>query len=166
MENSLSTVVERLTAEGLLTRNSGSNSLKSIKEVNTRSNVIHQEGGVYFDSTKPDFQPSFGHETSWNLTVLPFVCMVFNSYIMHYNTPRFYMELKDRSIARFTLAVSWSFGLAAIILILIAGAGYLTFGQPTFAQYAANFADLTCSPLGLEFDPQHFVHSPQSASLQ
>ena len=40
MENSLSTVVERLTAEGLLTRNSGTNSLKSIKEVNTRSNVI------------------------------------------------------------------------------------------------------------------------------
>ena len=100
----------------------------------------YQEGGIYFDSIKPDFQPSFGHETSWNLTVLPFVCMVFNSYIMHYNTPRFYMELKDRSVPRFTLAVSWSFGLAAIILILIAGAGYLTFGQNSSPYILNNYS--------------------------
>ena len=100
----------------------------------------YQEGGMYFDTIKSDFQPSFGNETAWNFTVLPFVCMVFNSYIMHYNTPRFYMELKDRSIPRFTLAVGGSFGIAAIILILIAGAGYLTFGEHSSPYILNNYS--------------------------
>jgi len=100
----------------------------------------YQEGGLYFDTIPSNFRPSFGHETAWNLTVLPFVCMVFNSYIMHYNVPRFYMELKDRSIPRFTIAVGWSFGLAAVILILIAGAGYLTFGEHSSPYILNNYS--------------------------
>lgn len=100
----------------------------------------YQEGGMYFDTVKSEFQPSFGHETTWNFTVLPFVCMVFNSYIMHYNVPRFYMELKDRSIPRFTQAVGWSFGLAAVILIMIAGAGYLTFGRHSSPYILNNYS--------------------------
>jgi amino acid permease len=100
----------------------------------------YQEGGIYFDTIKPDLQPSFGNETAWNVTILPFVCMVFNSYIMHYNSPRFYMELKDRSIPRFTLAVGWSFGLSGMILILIAGSGYLTFGEHSSSYILNNYS--------------------------
>jgi len=100
----------------------------------------YQEGGEYFDQIKPDYQPSFGNETAWNVSVLPFVCMVFNSYIMHYNTPRFYMELKRRSIPRFTQAVTYSFGLAALTLILIAGAGYWTFGENSSSYILNNYS--------------------------
>jgi len=113
----------------------------------------YQPGGVYYDETKLDFRPSFGHETSWNAKVLPFVCMVFNSYIMHYNSPRFYMELKDRSIPRYTLSVALSFGLASIILILIAGAGFLTFGENSSSYILNNYSPIdplaTASRIGV-----------------
>ena len=115
----------------------------------------YQPGGVYYDETKLDFRPSFGHETLWNATVLPFVCMVFNSYIMHYNSPRFYMELKDRSIPRYALSVALSFGLASIILILIAGAGFLTFGENSSSyilnNYSPNDPLATASRIGVFF---------------
>ncbi|VEU40603.1 unnamed protein product [Pseudo-nitzschia multistriata] len=100
----------------------------------------YQLGGMYYDETKIEFRPSFGHETLWNATVLPFVCMVFNSYIMHYNSPRFYMELKERSIPRYALSVGLSFGLASIILILIAGSGYLTFGKNSSSYILNNYS--------------------------
>lgn len=47
---------------------------------------------------------------------------------MHYNAARFYNELKDRSLTRFGIAVSLSFGLTALLYISIASIGYLTFG--------------------------------------
>jgi amino acid permease len=48
---------------------------------------------------------------------------------MHYNSPRFYTELKDRSLSRFGLAVSTSFAFSALIYAAIACFGYLTFGS-------------------------------------
>jgi amino acid permease len=47
---------------------------------------------------------------------------------MHYNAARFYTELKDRSLPRFGVAVSLSFGLTALLYVAIASIGYLTFG--------------------------------------
>eukprot|EP00534_Pseudo-nitzschia_fraudulenta_P010948 CAMPEP_0201198794 /NCGR_PEP_ID=MMETSP0851-20130426/157523_1 /ASSEMBLY_ACC=CAM_ASM_000631 /TAXON_ID=183588 /ORGANISM="Pseudo-nitzschia fraudulenta, Strain WWA7" /LENGTH=323 /DNA_ID=CAMNT_0047486097 /DNA_START=96 /DNA_END=1064 /DNA_ORIENTATION=- len=100
----------------------------------------YEPGGSYFDDISSDLQPSFGNETAWNATMLPFACMIFNSYIMHYNAPRLYMELKDRSIPRFTMAVGWSFGLTSIIFILIAGTGYLTFGENSSPYILNNYS--------------------------
>ena len=113
----------------------------------------YQESGIYFGTIKPDHQPSFGNKKEMKVAVLPFVCMVFNSYIMHYNVPRFYTELKARSIPRFTVAVTWSFGLTSIILILIAGAGYLTFGDNSSSCILNNYSPddplATASRLGI-----------------
>jgi solute carrier family 38 (sodium-coupled neutral amino acid transporter), member 11 len=46
----------------------------------------------------------------------------------HYNSARFYTELKDRSLPRFGVAVSSSFGIAAVAYMVIASFGFLTFG--------------------------------------
>jgi sodium-coupled neutral amino acid transporter 11 len=46
----------------------------------------------------------------------------------HYNSARFYTELKDRSLPRFAVAVSSSFGIAAVAYMAIASFGFLTFG--------------------------------------
>lgn len=54
--------------------------------------------------------------------------MIYEAYVMHYNSPRFYMELKDRSIPRYSQAVGSSFGFCAFIYTAIAAAGFLTFG--------------------------------------
>lgn len=47
---------------------------------------------------------------------------------MHYNSARFYTELKDRSLPRFGVAVGSSFGISAVLYMAIASFGFLTFG--------------------------------------
>jgi amino acid permease len=82
-------------------------------------------GGIY----DPDLDPGFGTENhAFSPKAFPFVCMVFEAWVMHYNAPRFYTELRDASVPRFSKAVGWSFGLSSVVYIAIAGAGYMTFG--------------------------------------
>lgn len=89
-------------------------------------------GGYYFDDIGPSFQPEFGTTNgAWTTGILPFVCMTYESYVMHYNSARFYTELKDRTLARFAVAVSCSFALSAILYMGIASLGFLTFGGKT-----------------------------------
>ena len=47
----------------------------------------YQPGGAYYDDIPSFYQPSFGTtDNSWSFAVLPFVCMVFEAYVMHYNS--------------------------------------------------------------------------------
>jgi sodium-coupled neutral amino acid transporter 11 len=101
----------------------------------------YQPGGKYYTEIDSNFQPSFGNENDvWSVKVLPFVCMVFQSYAMHYNAPRFYAELKDATVSRFTRAVGFSFGTAAVIYISIAVAGFLTFGSSSSTYILNNYS--------------------------
>ena len=47
---------------------------------------------------------------------------------MHYNSPRFYTELKHPTIPKYCQVVGYSFGIASTFSIVIASAGFLTFG--------------------------------------
>mmetsp|Transcript_30823 Transcript_30823/g.66740 ORF Transcript_30823/g.66740 Transcript_30823/m.66740 type:complete len:500 (-) Transcript_30823:53-1552(-) len=89
----------------------------------------YTHGGQYYDDVPTEFKPDFGERNDlFGLSVLPFICMIFAAYVMHYNSARFYVELKDASVPRFTTAVSGSFGLTTFIYIIMAAAGFLTFG--------------------------------------
>ncbi|KAL7506727.1 hypothetical protein ACHAXN_003971 [Cyclotella atomus] len=89
----------------------------------------YEPGGKYFDDIDSSLQPMFGTvNNAWSADILPFVCMAYEAYVMHYNAARFYTELKDRSLPRFGAAVSLSFGLTALLYVAIASIGYLTFG--------------------------------------
>jgi amino acid permease len=95
-------------------------------------------GGMYAD---PDLDPGFGTENhAFSPKAFPFVCMVFEAWVMHYNAPRFYTELRDASIPRFSRAVGWSFGLSSIVYIAIAGAGYMTFGTNVDSYVLNNYS--------------------------
>ena len=95
-------------------------------------------GGIYAD---PDSDPGFGTENhAFSPQALPFVCMVFEAWVMHYNAPRFYTELRDASVPRFSRAVGWSFGLSSIVYIAIAGAGYMTFGTNVDSYVLNNYS--------------------------
>jgi amino acid permease len=86
----------------------------------------YAKGGIY---AATDFDPQFGNENlAFTKQAMPFVCMVFESWVMHYNSPRFYTELKNASVPRFSIAVGWSFGMSSIVYVAIAGAGFWTFG--------------------------------------
>ena len=89
----------------------------------------YQPGGIYFDDIAVEMRPEFGsHNRPFSIQALPFICMVFEAYVMHYNSPRFYTELKCATIPRFTGAVGGAFGMSAVIYVIIAGAGFFTFG--------------------------------------
>jgi amino acid permease len=66
--------------------------------------------------------------------------MLFQSFVMHYNTPRFYMELKHSTIPRFTQVVGYSFGIASTISIVIAASGFLTFGEHSSSFILNNYS--------------------------
>ena len=86
-------------------------------------------GGAYHDDIDESFRPYFGTTNhAWTARIFPFACMAFEAYVMHYNSPRFYAELKRPSIPRFSQVVAGSFGFSAVIYSIIACTGYLTFG--------------------------------------
>jgi amino acid permease len=89
----------------------------------------YRPNGAYYNDLTPNMQPAFGtYYEPMTVKIMPLVCMIFEAYVMHYNSPRFYMELQDRSIPKFTQCVSGAFGLSAFVYVAIASAGYLTFG--------------------------------------
>lgn len=101
----------------------------------------YQPGGKYYDSIREEFQPSFGNDDRvWSLEILPYVCMIYQAWVMHYNIPRFYTELKDASIPLFTKAIGFSFLLAAIMYIVIAAAGFWTFGGNSASYILNNYS--------------------------
>ncbi|CAB9499522.1 Putative sodium-coupled neutral amino acid transporter 11 [Seminavis robusta] len=97
--------------------------------------------GIYYHDLSPKMRPSFGdYNEPFSMKVMPLVCMIFEAYVMHYNSPRFYMELKDRSIPRFTRCVGGAFGLSASVYVAIASAGFLTFGANSDTYILNNYS--------------------------
>ena len=89
------------------------------------------QGGKYLGGLPKDLQPSFGNlgalgALSSNFLIL--VCMTFQAYFCHYNAPRYFVELKNNTIRRFTTVVASSFGVSAVIYIVLMAFGFLTFG--------------------------------------
>lgn len=99
----------------------------------------YRPGGCYYNDIP--VKPAFGERnTAWSLSALPFVCMLFEAYVMHYNSPRFYAELKDPTIPRFTQVVTISFGFSAIVNLAVAMAGFLTFGSNSDGYILNNYS--------------------------
>ena len=96
--------------------------------------------------------PSVG--TGWSGVVL--ACTLATAFVAHYNAPRFYNELQDRSVQRFQVVTFASYIVAAVLFTMVGCCGFLTFGQASqgnilnnysAADPLANFAKtaLTCS---------------------
>jgi amino acid permease len=103
----------------------------------------YSPGGVYYADISASLQPEFGtRNSSWSLQVLPFICMVFESWVMHYNSPRFYTELRQASIPRFRQAITYSFGLSAVIYATAAATGFLTFGGNADSYILNNYSPM------------------------
>ncbi|KAL7571027.1 hypothetical protein ACA910_003746 [Epithemia clementina (nom. ined.)] len=103
----------------------------------------YQPGGQFYSHLEPAFVPSFGViNGAWSLHVLPFVCMCFEAYVMHYNSARLYAELKNTSLSRFGGVVGGSFGFTAAVYIAIASIGFLTFGSNSSGYILNNYSSL------------------------
>ena len=101
----------------------------------------YQPGGQYYEELEASYLPSFGETNgAWGLGILPFVCMGFEAYVMHYNSARLYAELKDTSLPRFGGVVSGSFGFTAAVYIAISSIGFLTFGSNSSSYILNNYS--------------------------
>lgn len=103
----------------------------------------YQPGGVFYQDLATEMKPSFGtHNRPFSTEALPFVCMVYTSFDMHYNSPRYYAELQDASIPRFGRAVFYSFAAGSFLLFAIAATGFLTFGANSDSFILNNYAPM------------------------
>lgn len=101
----------------------------------------YQPGGQYYLDIPTSLQPQFGASNHpWSTAALPFVCMVYTSYDMHYNSPSFYAELKHASPQRYAQTVTLSFGITGILYFCIAAVGFLTFGAHSDSYILNNYS--------------------------
>lgn len=66
--------------------------------------------------------------------------MLSTSYIAHYNAPKFYTELKDKSIEKLNKVVAYSFSFCMATFITMMSFGFLTFGANSKGLILNNYA--------------------------
>ena len=79
----------------------------------------YMPGGQFYDDIKPALQPAFGHRHALlSLHVLPFICMIFSAYVMHYNRS-VWRRLCLFLVSVFLLTFNSSFSCAALLCSLL-----------------------------------------------
>ena len=68
--------------------------------------------------------------------------MLSTAYMAHYNAPKFYWELKNRTAETYTKVVYQSFIGAILIMIVISSMGFLTFGINSQSLILNNYSTL------------------------
>jgi sodium-coupled neutral amino acid transporter 11 len=101
-------------------------------------------------SHSPNFAAASAAQPLINPSIFVLVSMLASAFLAHYNAPKFYNELeapKDGSsmLKRFNGIVGGAFGLAALLMGVIMGGGYMTFGSASQGLLLNNYA--TADPL-------------------
>jgi amino acid permease len=60
---------------------------------------------------------------------LVLACTLATAFVAHYNAPRFYNELENNTEKRFDTVVTWSYVISGVAFMIVASAGFLTFGD-------------------------------------
>jgi len=68
------------------------------------------------------------------------VSMLSTAYMAHFNAPKFYNELKDKTLPKYYKVVSTSFAISISIFALIAAIGFLTFGANSSGLILNNYS--------------------------
>jgi len=68
------------------------------------------------------------------------VSMLSTAFTAHFNAPKFYTELKDKTLPKYYKVVSTSFTISAAIFALIASIGFLTFGSHSSGLILNNYS--------------------------
>ena len=68
------------------------------------------------------------------------LCMLSTAYMAHFNAPKFYNELVNRTLPRFYTVVAWSFGISRLMIGYITAMGFLTFGSAASGLVLNNYS--------------------------
>jgi amino acid permease len=103
----------------------------------------YEVGGQFYDDIDDQHKPSFGSTGligAVQLQALFFLCMVSEAYTAHYNAPRFWMELKKRTVVRYAKVVVSSFSISAFYYVFVTSFGFLTFGGASAGMILNNYS--------------------------
>eukprot|EP00541_Cyclophora_tenuis_P019269 CAMPEP_0116565450 /NCGR_PEP_ID=MMETSP0397-20121206/13906_1 /TAXON_ID=216820 /ORGANISM="Cyclophora tenuis, Strain ECT3854" /LENGTH=313 /DNA_ID=CAMNT_0004092227 /DNA_START=71 /DNA_END=1012 /DNA_ORIENTATION=+ len=107
----------------------------------------YSEGGALLESVPDSLRPDIG--TDWSDSILPvlfstktfvLISMLSTSCMAHYNAPKFYIELRDRTLPRFYRVVGFSSAISLLIFGVVMTTGYLTFGKNCAGLVLTNYS--------------------------
>mmetsp|Transcript_28307 Transcript_28307/g.45457 ORF Transcript_28307/g.45457 Transcript_28307/m.45457 type:complete len:452 (-) Transcript_28307:201-1556(-) len=68
------------------------------------------------------------------------VCSLSTAYIAHFQAPKFYHQLRQRSMRRFNVVTAASFSLASVVFLATMSFGFLTFGRHSQGNILENYS--------------------------
>eukprot|EP00903_Cladosiphon_okamuranus_P009008 g8617.t1 len=98
------------------------------------------EGGRFFAGLAEDAKPVFSGTGAMNSGALILVSMLSTAFVAHFNAPKFYADLKDKSVPRYNAVVGTSFATAIGLVVIMTLFPYLTFGGASKSFILNNFA--------------------------
>jgi len=103
----------------------------------------YAKGGQFANAVAPSLQPKFG-TVGANGVLSPqaaiLVAMLSTAFMAHFNAPKFFVELKDNTEARFNKLVGASFAISIAIFAAVTSLGFLTFGGACSGVILNNYA--------------------------
>jgi len=101
----------------------------------------YSPGGQYFKSIAESMRPSFNkHGTHLNSSIFILISMMSTAFVAHYNAPKFWVSLKDRTTKRYNTVVASAFSFSALMYVAVMWIGFLTFGGNSTGFILNNFA--------------------------
>lgn len=99
-------------------------------------------GGAWHLLTAPAMRPKFGglSDSVFSSGGFVLVSMITCAYVCHYNAPKFYNELKDRTMPKFINVALAGFGSCCFVYVLGAVCSFLTFGGNSAGFIFTNYA--------------------------
>jgi len=99
--------------------------------------------GGFGSDISPSFRPKFGTvgaQGALTPSAAILVSMLSTAYMAHFNAPKFYNELKEKTLPNYYKVVSASFAISISIFALVASIGFLTFGSNSSGLILNNYS--------------------------
>jgi len=95
------------------------------------------------ETLPPEGRPRFGvrgWEAAGSTHIAILISMLSSAFMCHYNSAKFFWELKDNTLPRFYAMVASSFGISAVCMSVIAAAGFATFGASSAGMILSSYS--------------------------
>jgi amino acid permease len=99
----------------------------------------YTNGGPFLNDIPTNLQPAFG-DSGPDIQGIILACTLATAFVAHYNAPRFHAELQDNTERRFNLVTLISYAIAALLSMVVAVQGFLTFGSHSSGLILNNYS--------------------------
>jgi amino acid permease len=99
----------------------------------------YADGGTFLGDIPANLQPAFG-DSGPDVQGIVLACTLATAFVAHYNAPRFHAELQDNTEQRFNLVTLISYAIAAVLSMVVAVQGFLTFGSHSSGLILNNYS--------------------------